>query len=84
MIYPEREFMPITKRVTQDLSETIADPEKETPNQPNCSREVKEETNMKILTATPTLPDEQEGGFPLTRPDRVRSQPAYLVDGPEG
>ena len=72
---PQPHIMPITKRATQDLGETIADPETETSNYPHCSSKAKEETNMTILTATQTLAEEQDllteaetGGFPRIRP----------------
>jgi len=80
---PEAEFMPMSKRVTQDLNEQFADPEKETSNYPNCPREVKEETNMTILTATQALPEELEGGTStITLPEGVRPEQSYLVAGP--
>ena len=78
---PQPHIMPITKRATQDLGETIADPETETSNYPHCSSKAKEETNMTILTATQTLAEEQDllteaetGGFPPNSADQKRAE----------
>jgi segregation and condensation protein B len=79
---PKGEFLPITKRTAGQLGESLADPEKETPFQPHCSREVKEEENMKTLTAIRPLPEELEQGRLALTPQTARPGPACLAKGP--
>ena len=66
---PRPEFLPITKLVTEDAGEPVADPPTQNLQQLHQSREMQEETDMSITIDRKTTP-ESFGTASVTTPER--------------